>query len=123
MLPRTVDSSPAARLFVRKVLRDWGLDDVEDDAGLVVTELVTNAIQHTSTPTVRVTVRRMSPQQVRVTVTDKGRGRVPRLRRAGPSDTSGRGLLLVSELSHAWGYSKVPWSKYVWADLVAGDEK
>jgi anti-sigma regulatory factor (Ser/Thr protein kinase) len=35
---------PCARLHAVHVLRDWGLRDLADDAALVVSELVTNAV-------------------------------------------------------------------------------
>jgi anti-sigma regulatory factor (Ser/Thr protein kinase) len=35
---------PCARLHAVHVLRDWGLRDLADDAALVISELVTNAV-------------------------------------------------------------------------------
>ncbi|MEV5386111.1 ATP-binding protein [Streptomyces sp. NPDC052721] len=121
VLPRESESSSVARNFVADVLKDWGLASVQDDAALVVTELVNNAIRHTGTPRLRVTVCRMSPGKVRIGVIDRRPALVPDLRCAGPLDTSGRGLALVDALTRAWGYTRWPWAKCVWADIEAPD--
>ncbi|MFI2434607.1 ATP-binding protein [Streptomyces sp. NPDC018693] len=120
VLPREAESSPVARHFVRQVLKDWDMTHVEDDAALVVTELVNNAIQHTRTPSIRVSVRRVSQKLIRVAVTDKDR-QAPQWRDARPSDTGGRGLTLVDSLSQSWGYTRWPWAKRVWANLEVPD--
>ncbi|MGW4518901.1 ATP-binding protein [Streptomyces sp. NPDC004393] len=120
VLPRKLESSPAARHFVHGVLEDWGLGGLEDDATLVVTELVNNAIEHTRTPILRVTVRRVSPETVRVGVTDRG-CLLPSPRIARLLDTDGRGLALVEALTKAWGCTTWPWAKCVWADLDVPD--
>ncbi|MFD4029760.1 ATP-binding protein [Streptomyces sp. NPDC058637] len=58
-------------------MRDWGEpDDRVDTAALVVTELVTNAVQHTAGRRIRCRVLR-SPGRVRICVWNRGRRRVP----------------------------------------------
>jgi anti-sigma regulatory factor (Ser/Thr protein kinase) len=122
VLPRALASSPTARHFVRDVLREWGLDGVQQDAAVVVTELVNNAIRHTQTPSLRVTVCRVSAATVRVGVIDRSPRLVPeRLRSVSPLGTSGRGLVLVDAVAQAWGYTRWPWAKLVWADLEVPD--
>ncbi|MFH9404877.1 ATP-binding protein, partial [Streptomyces sp. NPDC017638] len=95
VLPRQTSAAPDARHFVIDVLKDWGLLDVLADAALVVTELVTNAVQHTETPTVRVIVRRLPSDAVRVIVIDRHPEACPDIRTAGPLATAGRGLAVV----------------------------
>jgi anti-sigma regulatory factor (Ser/Thr protein kinase) len=46
-LPACPESVPQARHAALAALREWGLDELSDDAALVVTELVGNAIQVT----------------------------------------------------------------------------
>ncbi|WP_051754132.1 ATP-binding protein [Streptomyces achromogenes] len=122
VLPRQTNAVPDARHFVADVLKDWGLLGVLDDAATVVTELVTNAVQHTQTPTVRVIVRRMPSDAVRVIVIDKHPDLWPALQSAGPLASGGRGLALVDAVTKSWGCTRLPWEKYVWADLeVAKD--
>ncbi|MCZ0207883.1 ATP-binding protein [Streptomyces sp. UMAF16] len=122
VLPRQKCAAPDARHFVVDVLTDWGLLDVLDDAATVVTELVTNAVQHTKTPTIRVIVRRMPSSAVRVIVIDKRPDLWPALQASRPLDCGGRGLALVDAVTRAWGCTQLPWEKHVWADLeVAKD--
>ncbi|MFG2934067.1 ATP-binding protein [Streptomyces achromogenes] len=116
VLCRELGSVSTARHFVVDVLKDWGLVSVLDDAALVVSELATNALGHTQTPTVKVVVRRM-PSAVRVIVTDKHPDVWPALQPAKPLDSSGRGLALVDAVTKSWGCTRLPREKYVWADL------
>lgn len=105
-----------ARHTTGKVLIDWGCDGLVDDAQLVVTELVTNAILHTESPcTVSL---QLSDSALHIAVTDHGLGFPERqpfdLHREG-----GRGLLIVSSLADAWGVEPVDQGKTVWATLAA----
>ncbi|MFC5655296.1 ATP-binding protein [Streptomyces nogalater] len=122
VVPRQTCAAPDARHFVVDVLKDWGLLGVLDDAATVVTELVTNAMRHTETPTIRIIVRRLPSDVVRLIVIDKSPDAWPALRTAGPFDTAGRGLAVVDAITKGWGCTRWPWEKYVWADLeVAKD--
>ncbi|GGR61994.1 hypothetical protein GCM10010236_13960 [Streptomyces eurythermus] len=117
VLCRESASVPAARHFVVDVLKDWGLVSVLDDAALVVTELVTNAFGHTETPSVRVVVRRVPSDAIRIIVIDERPELWPALRSARPLGSGGRGLALVEAVTTAWGCTRLPREKYVWADL------
>ena len=80
-----------ARLFVGQVL---GGCPAADDAVLLTSELVTNAITHTASGTggkVVVTVYRAGTR-VRVEVRDDGSDQVPAVRPHGPAGQSGYGL-------------------------------
>ena len=44
------ESVTAARHFAVSRLADWGMPELADDVGLVVSELVTNALRHSGTP-------------------------------------------------------------------------
>jgi anti-sigma regulatory factor (Ser/Thr protein kinase) len=111
-------SAAQARRFVAGQLAGAGLDELAEAATLVTTELVTNVLVHTnSAPAVRVLVR---ADLLRVEVEDA----CPVLPVAGvldPTAGCGRGLLLVEQLTHWWGVSRVPEvGKVVWFELVAG---
>ncbi|MEU8385528.1 ATP-binding protein [Streptosporangium sp. NPDC048865] len=122
-IPRESRSVASARRFVRDVAVDWkATGDVPEIAELLASELVTNALAYGSSD-----VSPMSP--VRVTV---GRERglltvdvhdpcfaVPRLRRAGDLDVSGRGLAIVQDLSRNWGWTLTPCGKSVWFQPAA----
>ncbi|MFF4757765.1 ATP-binding protein [Streptomyces sp. NPDC001292] len=100
MEPAGVHVSQARRTTVT-VLRQWSLPDaLAEDARLVVSELVSNAITHGSGD-VRLRLRHDN-HELRIWVTDDST--VPaRRRRAGASDLGGRGLHLVARLSLRWG--------------------
>lgn len=118
-LPADMRSSRDARQFVRGHCASWDLDGLADDAALVVTELVSNAIVHGGTGC-QVHLQR-SGAGVRIEVTDGGTGS-PDIRAADGDDEHGRGLLLVSRLTGAWGVDATPaGGKRVWGVLVAAE--
>jgi serine/threonine-protein kinase RsbW len=76
--------------------------DACDTAALLVSELVTNAVRHTASPTVICSVRR-DGVRVRVEVEDHGDvGEGPVLRDSGTQEVTGRGLLLVDAVCDEW---------------------
>lgn len=117
-LPRTARSASVSRRAVTTVLAAWSLPQLTDSAIVVVTELVSNAADHASGPSIRVTFTRISPCSVRVAVIDMDSAR-PSPRTAAPGDERGRGLALVETMSKGWGVDRLPWGKRVWADLEA----
>ncbi|MFH9268556.1 ATP-binding protein [Streptomyces sp. NPDC017546] len=132
--------APEARHRVQEAMRAWGepADRVEA-AALIVTELVTNAVQHTSTRRIRCRLLR-SADGVRICVWNRGRARIPAP--ATPGDSAGlpvggvpamgghedddaldrlaedgRGLLLVDALAARWGTRAALAGRLVWADV------
>lgn len=80
---------------------------VRDDAdtlGLLVSEVVTNAIVHGASRELDV-VASVSESTVRVEVCDDGDGFVPRPRALEPDEAGGWGLFLVEQLATSWGVS------------------
>jgi anti-sigma regulatory factor (Ser/Thr protein kinase) len=92
-------SVPAARRFATGALRGLSADLVEA-VELMVSELATNCVRHTSGE-FEITIEQ-TPREIRVEALDDGRGR-PRLRSPGPAEPHGRGLLIVNALSSDWG--------------------
>ncbi|SCK46774.1 Anti-sigma regulatory factor (Ser/Thr protein kinase) [Streptomyces sp. WMMB 714] len=117
-LPRAPESVATARRLVRTALATWRLEQLSDSAALVVSELVTNAVQHARSSAIRVVVTRPGPASVHVAVVDKSRV-APVPCRASEDDEGGRGLALVELLADKWGADPLPWGKRVWAELVA----
>lgn len=115
-LPCEEASASAARKLVRTALDAWGLGELAEDSSLIVSELATNAVRHTRSRYMRVTVTRPSPGWVRVAVVDKSRT-MPQPRPASETDTGGRGLAVVDAFSDRWGTDRLPWGKRVWAEL------
>jgi anti-sigma regulatory factor (Ser/Thr protein kinase) len=108
---------PSARLHARLVLREWGLPaHMEQAAELVVSELVTNAIEHGSAgipATVRIWLS-SDGGTVAINVWDSS-SRPPVATNAGAEAASGRGLMIVAALSKEWGSSGADPGKVVWA--------
>lgn len=89
-------------------------DELTDTAGLVVSELVTNAVNAGSS---RLEVRLgVHHDHVRLAVGDDAAG-LPTVRRATPIDQHGRGLAIVSALSRSWGVERSAFGKHVWVLL------
>jgi anti-sigma regulatory factor (Ser/Thr protein kinase) len=95
--------------------------DVVDDAELLVSELVSNAVLHGS-PAITLCVD-LDPPCIGVGVRDEGEG-VPTtaVQQPPPSRPRGRGLMIVDRLSESWGVtpSEPPPGKTVWFELGAG---
>ncbi|WP_284576880.1 ATP-binding protein [Streptomyces sp. 2P-4] len=116
-LPRVPESARRARSLVTAALGRWGLEEFEDAACLVTTELVANAAAHARSDSLLVRVERIGPRAVRVAVVDRSKV-LPCPRDAGPDEESGRGLWLVDALSGGrWGADPLKWGKRVWAVL------
>jgi len=119
-------AAAAARRFVRDTLQAWVVSGADgghglvDDAVLLTSELVTNAVVHAGTP-VQVTCR-LADGAVEIVVSDGHPGRlVPEApeREAVPSErTGGRGLLLPAALASAWGVAYGRAGKAVWFRLA-----
>ncbi|MFE6691892.1 ATP-binding protein [Streptomyces sp. NPDC057743] len=113
-----------ARSELRKVLSRWGLTEVSDDALLVLSELLTNAVRHARTSRGREIETRYSrePRGVRIEVHDSARSwpqpRVPDIDADG-----GRGLTIVAALAACWGTEVRDGGigKLVWAVVAAPD--
>jgi Histidine kinase-like ATPase domain len=105
------DSVPQARKFVDQVLRD-APDDVRDAVILMVSELASNCIRHTSSD-FELTISQTGGE-IRVEASDL-EGDEPRMRTPAPSDPSGRGLQIIDMFATAWGHESGPGKgKTVW---------
>ena len=87
-------------------------------AVLIASELVANAVVHGGGDVINC-VLQLSGGLLRIEVTDHGTGRdAPAVKHAAVEEASGRGLLLVSEVSEAWGVARaVPSGWTVWATV------
>jgi hypothetical protein len=89
--------------------------ELRQTASLIASELLTNSVNAGSTTaTLSLAVHR---DHLRVAVEDDAVGR-PELRRAIQTATSGRGLLIISEISQAWGVDASSSGKQVWAEIA-----
>ena len=104
-----------ARAVVREQLHDWGLPKQAEAAGLMVSELVTNAVRHSHARPVALRLVRADTLLCEV---DDDDHELPALRTAGPDDETGRGLRVVSTLAREWGASRTRTGKTVWFELT-----
>ncbi|MEV6294533.1 ATP-binding protein [Streptomyces sp. NPDC051896] len=122
-LPAQPAAVGTARRVVRDLLTAWGVPDgTRDDAVLVTSELVTNALVHTAGERIACRLHGTA-DRIRIEVEDQdGGSTLPTALRAGPDDQHGRGLLLVDALSHDWGVTPLTGrpAQVVWAELRSG---
>jgi serine phosphatase RsbU (regulator of sigma subunit)/anti-sigma regulatory factor (Ser/Thr protein kinase) len=114
-------AAAAARRFIRQTLQSWEIADrsheadrLVDDAVLLTSELVTNAVVHAGTA-LDVTCR-IASGELEIAVRDRHPARtLPDLPAAASmSAERGRGLLLPSALASSWGVTYAHTAKAVW---------
>jgi anti-sigma regulatory factor (Ser/Thr protein kinase) len=117
-LPRELESAAAARQAVGE-LSDQLPEEVLGDVRLLVSELVTNALRHAGLgdeERIALAVK-VNPTDVRVEVTDHGRGFDPQTVPTDPEAAEGWGLYLVATLSDRWGVDSDGDATRVWFEL------
>jgi len=122
-LPAEATSVRAARRYCRARLETLDAGELADPVVLLVSELVTNVVQHARTPC-SVSVRSVGAgpgRAVRVEILDAD-PRLPAEREVDVDAGSGRGLLLVRKLSSRHGWERRGGGKLVWfeVDLAGG---
>ncbi|MEU6350622.1 ATP-binding SpoIIE family protein phosphatase [Streptomyces sp. NPDC047072] len=131
-LPGSPLAPGSARALVRAALAEWTelalpgtellTERTRDDAVVVVSELVTNAVVHAGTD-VELTCRLEGETgAVTVEVLDHHPSRAPRENGTEPpygTPEYGRGLRLVAALAESWGVTYRAGAKIVWARLPA----
>ncbi|MFJ6564946.1 SpoIIE family protein phosphatase [Streptomyces sp. NPDC091412] len=113
-------SVATARSFVRDTLQGWGFGDIVDDAVVLTSELVTNAVVHAGTAADVLCLR--SDDGVRIEVSDRYPEReLPvqssAINMGSPDREGGRGLQLCAALAGRWGVEYTPTHKKVWFQL------
>jgi hypothetical protein len=108
-----------ARLFVHEACREWELDAIRDDAVLVASELVGNAVAHAGT-SCRLDLR-LDRLGLTIAVRDYDyRGLLVPLTCSATGHRE-HGLFLVASISRAWGVNPTENGKSVWALLPVPD--
>ncbi|WP_405803380.1 ATP-binding protein [Streptomyces sp. NBC_01187] len=106
------------RRIVKAYVRLWGFAPLAETAALCVHELLTNVPRHTDSPQCELTLDR-HPDRVRVTVSDSSRT-LPAVREPDWVNESGRGLVLLDQMTDAWGADPNPdGGKDVWFEMRA----
>jgi anti-sigma regulatory factor (Ser/Thr protein kinase) len=117
----------AARQFTRSTLRRWGMPEVVDNASIVVSEMLTNAVRYgldnpsdvqLSSRPLWLGLLRRGPS-VLCTVSDPGT-EVPVVKEPDVLAENGRGLHIIDSLSESWGWTPPDNAgKSVWA-MISG---
>ncbi len=123
---------PCARLHARQVLWEWGLSEVAEIAELLLSELVTNAVQAARATFNDMPVNvRLSANRDRLLIKVWDGNVQPPVPRVRENDfpalgaESGRGLFLVETLSERWGWyaTRNPEGKVTWCELGRDDKR
>ncbi|WP_178380129.1 ATP-binding protein [Cryptosporangium aurantiacum] len=116
VVPADPSASAAARRFLQQTAADWDLSpDLTEVAQLVVSELVSNAVEHAGTPST--VVLELTDTGLRISVRD-GSTVQPVARPLDMVSFRGRGLPLIDRVSERWGIADHPDGKTVWAALA-----
>ncbi len=113
-LPHDASAPAAARALVRAAAEGLAC---ADDAELVISELVTNAVRHGAG---EIDVRVDVAGRVRIEIRHPASGTRPVLLGPEPGRTGGNGLLLVSRLADDWGWHEDGGVLMTWAELGSG---
>jgi anti-sigma regulatory factor (Ser/Thr protein kinase) len=123
---------PCARLHARQVLWEWGFSEVAEIAELLLSELVTNAVQAARATANDLPVNiRLSANRDRLLIEVWDGNVQPPVPRVLEYDfpaldaESGRGLFLVETLSERWGWypTRNPGGKVTWCELGRGENR
>jgi Histidine kinase-like ATPase domain len=112
----------AARDFAGATLRRWGMADLGNDVGVVVSELLTNALRHAlprparPAPAAPIRIGLLYPGPCVLCAVADPSDEVPVVREPDYFAESGRGLHVIASLSERWGWTAPGRSgKLVWA--------
>ncbi len=100
-LPTVARSVPAARHVTLELLSPWGIEHCRDDAALVITELVTNVVDHVRGQTSIVVELTFSDGWLRISIADGSAVR-PVVRELCGHQPRGRGMHLVAAVAERW---------------------
>lgn len=110
-----LQARPESVALARRFITERVSGPRADDAMLVVSELVTNALLH-SHGTLRLTSVRRGPE-ISIEVWDGDARSLPMPRDPRSGQPGGRGLRIVESLCEAWGHRQDPPGKTVWATI------
>ena len=115
-LPPTPGSVRVARHVLLELLRVWDVPHEHEDAALLVTELVTNVVDHVGGEA-ELTVEITSGEDwLRIAVVD-GSAVLPVVRELSLDQPRGRGMRMIQAIADRWGVEEHGGGKRVWLDL------
>jgi serine/threonine-protein kinase RsbW len=116
VLPASEHSVRLARRVARTVLAAWQLQDTQETAVLLLSELVMNAIQHARDTETIVVELEAAKTSLRMEIANHD-PRWLQPRTPDESGESGFDLLLLDALASKWGVRQTATGKAVWAEL------
>ena len=124
------DAARRARSFTRQTLASWDLAELADDAQVIVSELLANAVRHTgirqsdggpATWAAALGLWLLNHADGLMCVVTDPSDSAPALKQPEDTSESGRGLHMVHALSDHWGWTRLSErGKAVWAILFRG---
>lgn len=115
-----IPADPAAVARARELtgeqLTAWGLDELSFTTGLVVSELVTNAIRYAGGRPAD--LRLIRGDKVLICEVSDASNTQPWLRRARSTDEGGRGLFIIAQLTNRWGSRYASTGKTIWTEQL-----
>jgi anti-sigma regulatory factor (Ser/Thr protein kinase) len=117
-LPGTPYSVQMARFYIRAALTYHDLGDYAEDAEMITSEIMTNAVRHAGAQTIGLELTSLEGSRaVAIVVTDPSP--LPPIRHDLAGDAEcGRGLHIVAALSARWGWRPQGTGKAVFAILT-----
>lgn len=112
-VPGDLAAVSRVRAEAMRRLERWDLEHLTFTTGLIISELVTNALRYGSPP---VRLRLIHDHAVLVCEVIDGSSTAPHLRRAEISDEGGRGLFLVAQFADRWGTRHLARGKIIWTE-------
>ena len=117
-LPADPTSAGAARRSLAAYCRDQNAPaELTQDALLVISELVTNAVLHACTPAIA--WAEYDAGAITVAVVD-GSASLPSLLAPSARRESGRGVAIIDELGATWGLIRTSLGKIIWVNIRQG---
>jgi anti-sigma regulatory factor (Ser/Thr protein kinase) len=115
-LPPTAISVPTSRHLVLELLRAWDAPHDREDAALLVTELVSNVVDHVGGEANLTLELQLSDRWLRIGVVD-GSAIRPVVRELSTDRPRGRGMRMIQEIADRWGADDHLGGKRVWFEV------
>jgi anti-sigma regulatory factor (Ser/Thr protein kinase) len=118
-LAKTALAPRQARDWLATYASAWGIGDLlREDAALLITEVVTNAVDHVGGDDAIEVVARWNGASLWVGVADGSAVR-PIVRELSHTELRGRGMRMVARIAHRWGAYDYRAGKRVWFELIS----
>ncbi|SOD94410.1 ATP-binding protein [Blastococcus haudaquaticus] len=119
-LPPIPPSVTVARHLVLELLRSWDAPQDREDAALLVTELVSNVVDHVQGEANLTLELEFSDAWLRIAVVD-GSSIRPVVQELSHDRPRGRGMRMVQAIAERWGADEHLGGKRVWFELSPPD--